>query len=232
MICMLHKRWTKWVYVALDYIKSNTCARFPEIGFVLLCPWSYQSPQHVRAWIIYLPASCKPKPVAAAATEPETQALAGRSAHICAVNPGYNLREEQDHGVKVSHSPWGLTPETSCYKGGILPEPSTYKTPPPNDLQPLTFLCGLHKSGSHITLHKISILPSEPQLSGSSQRKSGQYYSFLTMRVSFCWWGPKQTTSPFLSVGGNWILLQISTEPHRRRTKSLQGRIPHEPQLK
>ena len=34
-ICMLHSLWTKWVHVEVDYIKSNTRARFPEVGFFL-----------------------------------------------------------------------------------------------------------------------------------------------------------------------------------------------------
>lgn len=46
------------------------------------------------------------KPIALAATGPETQALGDRLAHMCGVNPGYNLKEEQGQRGKasVSHS--------------------------------------------------------------------------------------------------------------------------------
>lgn len=44
-----------------------------------------------------------------------------------------------------------------------------------HELQPQTLLGGQQRSGSHITLLKISILPSDAQLCGSSLTKSGQY---------------------------------------------------------
>ena len=162
---------------------------FQKLASSSIRPWTYQSPQPVRARLIYLQTttSCR----CCHRTRNPGLWVVGQPTYV-QWTLGTVSRRNRIMESKFPLSPWGLTPETSSYKGGILPEPSTQKrTPPPNDLQPLTFLCGLQKSGSHITLHKISILPLEPQPSGSSQTKSGQYYNVLTMRVFFLLVRPK-----------------------------------------